>query len=377
MYTLLEQERIARLEKDDNKMLEIMTQIKDSCKDDTELLTYIKILSKRKAQLKEPLKKIIQSVYIKKIEKLNNESINFILQLLKEIIEGKFYLEAERVHITQVLKEYYEQNNEDNKALESIFTVPVETFSVEEKIKISYQLEVLRLSIKLKDWSKSDLVSRRIRMSYFKEENDNHNEISYYNLMIALSLGQHKFFEASGYFKSLYHIDKMNSSSKITLCSFFAILSTEKEKEKEKMLLWCLENKDNTDKMRKIIKQFIGNDVLSTTYVEYAKEIDQIYAQDFLRAINEHNFKAVSKYFGSLRLDDLKDLLQCSIDDCVNLIQDCVSRDFLSVKIDQTGGIVVFEDRSMENEEEAISKVLDRLVRVNHLIRKENVKASE
>lgn len=375
MDILLEQERIARLEKDEDKMLQIMTQIIQNCKNDTELITYIKILSKRKAQLKEPLKQVIHNVYTYKIQNVNNDTAVFFNALLKDVIEGKFYLEDERISITNTLKEFYEQNNDDLNALSVCFSVPVETFSIDEDLKINYQLEILRLCVKLKDWTKSELISKRIRMSYFKDAKSNTAEIKFYNLMIGVFLGQSKYFEASEYFQKLYEIDKTEPSNKILYCSFFAILSN--DSKKENMLKFCIENKDNTDQIRKIIGMFLGNEIIPISLSEFANQIDTIYRQDFLRSINEHNFLIVSRYFESIRFDDLKNILQCSLEECVDLICTSVNRKALNAKIDQAREIVIFGDKNKEDTEVELSKVLERLVKVNHLIHKENLKASK
>ncbi|EJW01682.1 hypothetical protein EDEG_00399 [Edhazardia aedis USNM 41457] len=318
MEALLEKERELRLNKDDAGMQVLMLEIVSMCQNDSELITYLKILSRRKAQLRVPLKKTIQSVFLckrmsidgdlnlivtgsektpneltkflnfycrsfdlktfdqvgnsvgnnqeksfesgnvgektiqgsvgtnnssstnqntnsnnslegsgyisslkthhllkdlnisntelkdtkhfqnlcaKEDEKRDNEKalnriegfINFSMQLLSEIVEGKFHLEEERVLITIILKDIFEKLKRPVDAMEIIFDVPVETFSsIKENTKIEYQLEILRLCVINFDWTKCELASKKIRKSYFKQNNHKIAETNFYKLMVGV-----------------------------------------------------------------------------------------------------------------------------------------------------------------------------------------------
>lgn len=373
MEILLDQERQARLANDENKMTEIMSQIMSQCKDDNEVISCFKILVRRKAQIKQSLKTTINTVLSYKMANFTEENVNFMLRLLREVLEGRFYLEEERIRVTKTLKELYESKNDDIQALDIVFSVPVETFDIPDSDKIEFQLEVLRLCVKTKDWNKSECVSRRIRLSYFEETSNKTYEINFYTSMIGVSLGQRKFFEAAKYFKNLYAIDLTESTNKILYCTFFAIISDSSD-EKTKMITECLECKDNTDKMRKVIKWFSSREVIPTKLCDLIKTMDiqmSHFLDDFLKAINIHNIKVVSEFYTKIRIEDLKIIMQCTEEECVNLICDGVLKKIFQARIDQAQNMILFKEKVQDVASDQIDKVLNRLIRVNHMIQKE------
>lgn len=375
MEHLLDQERQARLAKDEQNMTIIMSQIISQCRDDSEIISYLRILVRRKAQLKQSLKNTINTIFSQKLANMTEEGINFLNKLLQDVIEGRFFLEEERIRVTKTLKEIYESRGEDVKALEAVFTVPVETFDIPDNERVEFQLEVLRLCVKTKDWNRSECVSRRIRLSYFKETANKTYEINYYTSMIGVSLGQRQFLEAATYFKRLYTIDPTDSVMKIVYCTFFAIISGS-SKEQEEIVSECLECKDNTDKMRKVIKWFRSREIIPTKLCDLIKSMDvqmSFFVDEFLKAINIHNFKVVSELYTKIKIEDLKIVMQCSDEECIKLISDGVNQKIFYARIDQARGVILFKERERYEAGTKISKVLDRLIRVNHMIQKERL----
>ncbi|KAM0687370.1 proteasome regulatory particle subunit [Conglomerata obtusa] len=378
MEHLLEQERQARLDKDELAMTNIISQILSSCKDESEQLTYLRLLSRRKGQLHISFKQNVNHLYKSKMQSgLDKKSLMiFLKKLLIDIVEGKFYLEEERIEITNILKVMYEEDGDDLESLNITFNVPVETFSIAEDIKIGYQLEILRLCVKNNDWIKCDIISKRIRKSYFNESGNKELEIKYLLYMVGVCLGQKNYNDGCNYFKKLHEKDLKEKTKNIVFCTFFTILSDECE-ERKKMLEFCNDSKDNTFDARRLIRLFRSNEIITKDVCEKILCMDDQFMHlksDFMNSINDHNFKIVSKIFTSIKLDDLQQIMQCSKEDCVSLICNNVNRQRIDAKINQETGIVSFGTKKNENIEEKIEKVMGRLIKVNHLIQKENLK---
>lgn len=379
MKLLLDQEREARVTKNETKMTQIMSDIISNCRDDNEIIGYLRILVRRKAQLKQSLKDTLNNIFNHKSQNMDEVNIKFSIKLLQEVIEGRFYLEDERILVTKRLKEIYEERGDDSKALEVVFNVPVETFDIPDIEKINYQLEVLRLSVKTKDWNKSECVSRRIRLSFFKETNDSKYEINFYTSMIGVALGKRKFIEAAKHLKRLYSIDKTEPMKKIVYCTFFALISDYTE-EKDALISDCLNCKDNVENMRRIIRLFNSFEIIPTNICEVIESMDSqlhYFVDDFLEAINVHNFKVVSIFFTKIKIEDLCIIMQYNSEKCIKLISDGVNKKLLSASIDQEKGIIFFKLREKNEAGEKIEKVLNRLMRVNHMIQKEKLATNQ
>lgn len=388
MQDLLEQERQARLSKDEPKMTAIISNLLSLCASPEETLAILKLLSKRKAQLKTPFKNALQETFQK-----FKTNINFLTNLLKEIIEGKFYLEDERIQITTHLKFLHESNNDFQSALSAIF-IPVETFNIDEKRKTEYLLEILRLCIKNEDWVKSEIVSKRVRLSYFTEKNEKELEVKFYRCMIGISLGQKRFKDACYYFRKLYEIESCRRNA--VMCSFFGILCGDMG-----VLRFCVECKDNSEEMRRVVRMFLVDVVIPVRLVEIVSTIAtssdnsifsndvngdesgvnevesvvgvHVFLGDFLSAVNGHNFRVISMFFERIRIADLMGIMQCEESECIKIVCDSVNKGMINARIDQSKSVVIFKRGEKNDSEERIERVLNRLVKINHLIMKENM----
>ncbi|KAM0673548.1 proteasome regulatory particle subunit [Gurleya vavrai] len=378
MDYLLEQERQARLSKDEDAMTSIISQILLNCKDETEILTYLRLLTKRKGQIHNSLKTNINNLYHCKLANFQDKNlfIKFSKDLLTEIIEGKFYLENERILVTKTLQKFYEEENNFKDALDVIFNVPVETFTIEERDKILYQLETLKLCLYNKDWIRCDIISKRIRKSFFSESNDKNLEVDFYNYMMLVSLGQKLFEDCSNYSKKLYEIDVNENSEKILICTFFSILS-ENSIERDNLLKFCCDCKDNTAEARKLIKMFKGDEIIDFSICDdilKGSSMFETLKEDFLNAINDHNFRVISKFFKKIRVVDLVEIMKLNVNDCIALICNGVNKGKIYAKIDQEMQIVSFKRKGDSDVEKRIEMVMDKIIKVNHLIQKENLK---
>ncbi|KAM0677488.1 proteasome regulatory particle subunit [Binucleata daphniae] len=374
MDNLLEQERQARLTKNENEMNKIMSDIISLCKNDSEQLTYLRLLSKRKGQLHECLKNLIRNIIQQKQN--TKEFIDFAKVLLQDIIEGKFYLEEERIIVTELLKNKYEENNQIQEASDVVFNVPVETFTICEKKKIMYQLEVLRLCVKNHEWMRCDLVSKRMRMGYFTETNDKEAEANFYFHMVGSALGQKNFEDASKHFKKLYDLNMEEQTRKVIFCTFFTILSKDSQTRND-LLDFCYNCKDNSNEFRKMIKCFRSEEIINKNYSDVLNNIDKTiesYKPEFVTAIIHHNFRVISNIFTKITFADLERIMNCEIEHCVSLICELVNKNKTSTRIDQENKIVYFGKEKEINVEKKIENVMDRIIKLNHMIQKENLK---
>jgi 26S proteasome regulatory subunit N5 len=373
MEILLDREREARQTKNHVLMREVMQDIINQCKNDEEILTMVKLLGKRKGQLKDSFRWLINHVFSLKREMYQSQDellISFCVILLKDVVEGKMYLEEERVEISTLVKELYEHNGDISKALESVFSVPVETFSsLSERRVIVYQLEILRLCIACNDWTRSDIIGKRIRKRYFKENQDKELEVTYYYYMVKVCLGQENFLEASRIYQLLIDEKEQN----VILGSFFSILSA----SKEDMSIY-LENKNNNERMRRVLKMFISKEIIGKDEVfdmmwNVIPGIDE-YRKWVVRSVDEHNFEVIGLFFSVINMNDLGMILQCGEDECVEIICSMVNKGTVKCKIDQGRGVLTFTKAEGEGVE--IGDVLDKIMKANHLIHKENLKYS-
>ncbi|KAF7684372.1 26S proteasome non-ATPase regulatory subunit 12 [Astathelohania contejeani] len=378
MEELFEQERQARLQLDTAAMIQILDKMMQLCITDSDLLTLTKMIGKRKGQLPDAFKYMINRVVDAKLDSINIKQTNiepeldFLNSLLKDVVEGKMYLEEERVRISEQLKSIYERIGDDNKALRVVFDVPVETFtSISEKHIVEFQLEQLRLAIKVEEWIKGDIIGKRIRRRYFKENDDKENEYKYNSYLAMVCIGQGHWREASDVMMV------MGGSQDIILGSFFGMLGYSKG-EDDAYLKNFLNHKNNISSMRSILKLFLSQEIIPrnisidtivTRYLNFEK-----YKKEWIESIDQHNFGVVSKFFKSLNFQELADIMQCDISDVIDKTCSMVWKGW-KCKIDHKNEIIRFSHEESDEWMDKINVVLDKIMKANHLIHKENLKA--
>ncbi|EJW01681.1 hypothetical protein EDEG_00398 [Edhazardia aedis USNM 41457] len=127
--------------------------------------------------------------------------------------------------------------------------------------------------------------------------------------------------------------------------------------------------------MRRLIRKFMSNEILERSLCETVDCFNKYlknYKAEFLKAIDNHNLRVVSKFFESIQLSDLQNILQCSVDECIDRVCEAVNKGDLNCKIDQIKGLVTFETQNDESNFEKIDIVLDKIMKISNMIDKEN-----
>lgn len=173
---LFEQERINRLESNHESQKKVFLELLDMCKDSESTLLMIKMLAKKKNQIKLTVRwmyQMIKDTFELKTfpEELPEENINFFTIILEELIEGKLFLEQERIDYSQYLKRVYEFYNLYENALQITYDVPIETFSTIRLEDVSkFQLDILRLAIICQDKVRAEIMTKKIREKHLTDK---------------------------------------------------------------------------------------------------------------------------------------------------------------------------------------------------------------
>lgn len=405
MDALLEQERINRLDKNHEHQLQTFMSMLSLCQTDNDLLILLRLLSKKKNQIKISYQWLIDKIFEMHKDGINSPefpeaSINFLVEVLTGIIEGKLYLEKQRRDYANYIKEIYEKFGMVDRALEIAYNVPIETFSSLSLHDIAiYQLDVFKLTILARDNMRADIMAKKVKRKHLLAVNDEASlfqlsllKIDYFgmtgNLLEAAKVlveildgPDHKdtgqeiptfeyFFELKS---CAARIDKKIKEVFCIYASFFTILS-KKGEEKAAYLEILYNNKYNIEEIRKQIDYFRGVELINKEDVMLVlRRINSSYEKEILDAINDHNIKVISRFCSSITFSDLSELLMAPINKCVEKICEDVNSNNLSCKIDQNNGVVFFE-KVEESYPEMVNNVLLSVDKAVMNIRKETLK---
>jgi 26S proteasome regulatory subunit N5 len=163
---LLAVEKKCRVYNDVPNLKEICLHMVRLCREKQDwdrLNSTLTVLSKRRAQLKSAITAIVTEA-MQYIDATPTEDVKVeLIKTLKEICEGKIYVEGESAKLHLMLSHIYEARGDVTGACDMIQDVHVETYgSMSKKEKAEYILEQIRINLKKRDHIRALIQSRKM-----------------------------------------------------------------------------------------------------------------------------------------------------------------------------------------------------------------------
>lgn len=99
-----------------------------------------------------------------------------LIDTLRTVTEGKIFVEVERARLTRILSKIREDEGKIEEAADILQELQVETFgSMDKREKTDFILEQMRLLLAKRDYTRTQIISKKINTRFFKEEE---NEVS-------------------------------------------------------------------------------------------------------------------------------------------------------------------------------------------------------
>ncbi|KAK1331215.1 hypothetical protein QTO34_009164 [Cnephaeus nilssonii] len=214
--TLLSLEKQTRTASDMVSTSRILVAVVKMCYEAKEwdlLNENIMLLSKRRSQLKQAVAKMVQQccTYVEEITDLPIKLR--LIDTLRMVTEGKIYVEIERARLTKTLATIKEQSGDVKEAASILQELQVETYgSMEKKERVEFILEQMRLCLAVKDYIRTQIISKKINTKFFQEENTEaifffffqKLKLKYYNLMIQLDQHEGSYLSICKHYRAIY-----------------------------------------------------------------------------------------------------------------------------------------------------------------------------
>lgn len=163
----------------------------------------IGLLVKRRSQLKYAVTKMVQEccTYIDhtpdKAQKLK------LIETLRQVTEGKIYVEVERARLTKILADIKEKDGNVIEAATIMEELQVETYgTMERREKVELILEQMRLCLLKQDFVRTQIIAKKISIKFFDDPMNVDLKYKYYKLMILLDQDS-SFLKTSRHYQSL------------------------------------------------------------------------------------------------------------------------------------------------------------------------------
>lgn len=384
-------------------------------KDDwTKLNSVLSLINKRASQNKSTVSSVVNES-MKLLESTPTEQIKVeLIKTLKEICDGKIYVESESAKLHFVLSKIYESRNDIDAACEIIQDVHVETYgSLSKKEKAEYILEQIRLNLIKKDYIRTMIHSRKMNLKTIEESGFEEIKIKFYTMMIEyhtvdrnsweICLAYHKICLTNvpkdnesdgGEYKK--PDEDVNKTTSLESCIIFLLMS--KFDNHQSDLLHRLRLQLGTDFKHlpiaavysDVLTLFATKEIIPSPFpdqsvleshnclkkVSHLTDSAEQFTQQLRDRVVQHNLRVVASYYKRIYSSRLCELLDLSADRLESYLTEISSEGDLHLRIDRPQGIISFNVKKVPEEvlsdwSSDIGKMLHLMESTCHLINRE------
>jgi 26S proteasome regulatory subunit N5 len=149
------------------------------------LASTVVVINKRRAQSKTAISAVVEEAmtYLDAAPSLDTKIE--LIKTLKDVCEGKIYVEGESARLHMMLSKIYEAQGDVGAACDMIQDVHIETYgSLSKKEKAEYILEQIRLNLLKKDLIRALIQSRKMNRKTIEEEGFEEIKVTFYTMLI-------------------------------------------------------------------------------------------------------------------------------------------------------------------------------------------------
>ncbi|CAG8605921.1 7977_t:CDS:10 [Paraglomus brasilianum] len=360
---------------------------------------YVLLLTKKHGQLKQAITKMVQETMTYLDHTPDMDTKLELIDTLRTVTEGKIYVEVERARLTRMLSRIREDEGKIAEAAEILQELQVETFgSMDKREKTDFILEQMRLTLAKRDYTRTQIISRKINTKFFSDPEQHDLKLRYYKLMIEHAVHEEQYLNVCKYYRNVYDTpviqqDESQWREILENVIYFIILSPYDNEQSD--LLHRIFQDPNLVKLSPhydIIKCFITPELIEWRKMQelYGGALRQspVFVpndeagekrwQELHKRVIEHNIRVVAKYYTRIRTKRLAQLLDLNEQDTEDFLSKLVVSKTIYAKIDRPAGIVSFAQPKNANQvlndwSNNINSLLGLIEKTCHLITKEEM----
>jgi 26S proteasome regulatory subunit N5 len=402
VQVLLAFEKKVRLANDFTNLKEVCVHLVRLCReknDWAQLNSVLSVINKRRSQSKMAIEGIVLEAY-EYLEQCPSVDIKTALATtLKEVCEGKIYVEAQSARLHLILALNLESQNNISGACDMIQDVHVETYgSISKLEKAEYILQQMRLNLLRKDYIRTMIQSRKMNRKTIESEGFENVKISFYSMMIEYYIKEKNAWEICQCYYKIYDTnitknDQGKLKESLESCVIFLILSKYDNHTSDMMHRLKLLNDTEENNLcintltlfttHEIIPYpFNGQELLENHGCFIKSFIDQETITEFKKSFHirviQHNIRTVSKYYKKMDLFKLGNMLGLDADNLEKHLSDMAGSGDVYLKIDRPNNIVSFIEPAvpetvLSDWSSDMDKLLGLMENTCHLINREEM----
>ncbi|KAL4922220.1 PCI domain-containing protein [Aspergillus aurantiobrunneus] len=422
-----------------SRLLVAIVTISKNSSDWNLLNDQVLLLSKKHAQLKQAITRMVQTVMKFLDETPNLETKLSVIQTLRTVTEGKIFVEVERARVTRILSQIKKSQGDMNAAADILCELQVETFgSMTRREKTEFILEQVALCIERGDWTQATILSRKINKRYFsrkpkkspeeieklKKEAEEREKtrgpdeppmevdddvtdlkLRYYEQQIILANHDYQYLDVCKHYREVLDTDSVQENpdqlrAVLARIVYYIVLSPYDNEQSD--LLHRIQQDTRLSAVAveaRLVKLFTvpelmrwpivaeqfgphlcDTDVFSLKPSQSADDQPHKRWQDLRKRVIEHNVRVVAKYYTRIQMGRLTQLLDLNEEETEKYISELVTSKTIYAKIDRPARLVNFAkprdaDDVLNEWSSDMKSLLGLLERIDHLITKEEMMA--
>ncbi|KAL7530467.1 hypothetical protein ACHAXR_007287 [Thalassiosira sp. AJA248-18] len=331
-----------------------------------------------------------------------------LVEELRNITDGKMYLEAERARLTRTVAIIKESEGDIAGAADVLQEVHVETYgSISKREKIEFILEQMRLTLAKKDYVRAHIVSNKIKRAMLEEEGMGEEKVKFYTLLTTYYKHEKEALELAKCYHAIYSTPSVQSGETqwkeaLTNTVVFLCLSEYSNEVKDMMERINLDGKlEKIPECKETLGRYLKEEIIHYP-LPHQEKLESIPAfiddgesggskddesgttlkehwhTTFHTRIIQHNLRITSLYYRQIHTSRLAQLLSLSTAETEKHISQMVSSGSLYAKIDRPKDVVRFSKKRSEEEVLSdwgadIKELLGLVEKTTYLIHKENM----
>ncbi|KAH8119944.1 26S proteasome non-ATPase regulatory subunit 12 [Phellopilus nigrolimitatus] len=399
---LLALEKQTRNASDQKSTIRLATTISDlayEARDYTQLNANISLLSKKHGQLKVVVQTLVEKTMGWLEEVKSRDGLDRWLELietLRQVTEGKIFLETPRARVTLALAHYHESlanqptpnTPPPQKSLETaselLNDLQVETYSsMERKEKTEFLLEQMRLLVLVArgkdaedrkegkddlsrgeaDWIKVRVGGRKVNEGFLKEKGNEELKLKYYDLMIQYALHGSEYLDVAKHYHKIWETPTIKEDvtgkgrEALENVVYFIVLAPHNNEQSD-MLHRIFQYPELTklELHRNFMKCFTTQELMRWPGIEgiYGATLrntkvfgagEEKRWEDLHTRFIEHNVRVIARYYTRISMKRLTSLLDLSAQQTEETLCRLVVSKTIWARIDRPTGIVNFRDK--------------------------------
>lgn len=388
------------------RVLVAIVQICFEAKNWNLLNEHIALLAKRRSQLKQAVAKMVQECCTYVDQTPNKETKIKLIDTLRNVTEGKIYVEVERARLTHKLAKMKEEEGNIVEAADIIQELQVETYgSMEKREKVELILEQMRLCLAKRDYIRTQIISKKINTKFFEDEGTQDLKLKFYRLMIELDQHEGSYLATCKHYRAVLNTPSVQENPEqrhqvLQNVVLYLVLAPY-DNEQSDLTHRVLEDKllEEIPMYKELLRLFINPELIKWSGLcdIYEKELKQGSEKckatdvfnpsteegkkrwkDLRSRVVEHNIRVMAKYYTRITLKRMAELLDLPVEETEDFLSNLVVNKTVLAKTDRPAGVVSFTQSKDPNDvlnewSNHLSSLMQLVNKTTHLINKEEI----